>query len=88
MHRLHLQELCTPHDFAGCSAAATKGVGGSAAGGAAAPPLFLDDSCIWSYFCRKSFLILQVGADFFFFLPRWISGVGERKDRRNESGGF
>lgn len=29
--------------------------------------LFLDDSCIWSYFCRKSFLILQVGADFFFF---------------------
>lgn len=67
MHRLHLQELCTPHDFAGCSAAATKGVGGSAAGGAAAPPLFLDDSCIWSYFCRKSFLILQVGADLFFF---------------------
>lgn len=29
--------------------------------------LFLDDSCIWSYFCRKSFLILQVGADLFFF---------------------
>lgn len=28
--------------------------------------LILDDSCIWGYFCRKSFLILQVGADFFF----------------------
>lgn len=70
MHRLHLQEPCTPHDFAGCSAAATKGGGGGpAAGGAAAPPhaalCFLMTPVFGAIFAGSLFLILQVGADFF-----------------------
>lgn len=49
--------------------------------------LFLDDFCVWGYFCRRSFLILQVGAD---FLPGWASGAGKRKgwDRMGGGGGL
>lgn len=54
------------------------------------PPLaalFLDDFCVWGYFFRRSFLILQVGAD---FLPGWASGAGKRKgwDRMGGGGGL
>lgn len=38
------------------------------------------------YFCRNSFLILQVDADF--FLPGWVSGVGKRKGWGNGGWGF
>lgn len=49
--------------------------------------LFLDDFCVLGYFCRRSFLILQVGAD---FLPGWASGAGKRKgwDRMGGGGGL
>lgn len=61
----------------------------SAHSSATCSTLVLDDSCIRGYFCRKSFLILQVGAEFFFFfLTGWISSVGKKiKDRRNGCGG-
>lgn len=65
----------------------------TAGGGAAVSALFplMQHSVSWwllhlGYFCRKSFLILQVDADF--FLPGRVSGVGKRKGWGNRGRGF
>lgn len=51
----------------------------SAHSSATCSTLVLDDSCIRGYFCRKSFLILQVGAEFFFFFDRMDLECGGKK---------